>query len=82
MAARDGAAKRRRDRRLRSFLRHEQASIVVALASALHHGQQDAQGQVRCYTRPEDLRFVTGVGAATQRGAVCRGYPAAGRGKA
>ena len=40
MAARDdvaSAAKRRRERRLRSWWRHERMSIACALAEALHH---------------------------------------------
>ena len=43
MAARDGAdggtgsARRRRERRLRSWLRHEQQSIAAVLASVTHH---------------------------------------------
>ena len=38
MAARaSGAAQRRKLRRLRAALRHEQQSIAMALASALHH---------------------------------------------
>ena len=40
MAARDvgtSAAKRRRERRLRSWWRHERMSIAAALAEALHH---------------------------------------------
>ena len=32
-----GAAKRRRERQLRSFLRHEELSVKMALARALHH---------------------------------------------
>ena len=43
MAARDGAdggtrsARRRRERRLRSWLRHEQQSIAAVLATVTHH---------------------------------------------
>ena len=32
-----GAAKRRRERRLRSWLKHEQQTVRMALAEALHH---------------------------------------------
>ena len=35
-----GAAKRRRERQLRSFLRHEELSVKMALARALHHSTQ------------------------------------------
>ena len=37
VARASGAAQRRRLRRLRAALRHEQQSIAMALASALHH---------------------------------------------
>ena len=37
MADRDGAAKRRRDRRLRMHWRHEQLALRMTLAAALHH---------------------------------------------
>ena len=42
MAERDVAtsARRRRERRLRSFLRHEELSVKMALARALHHSAQ------------------------------------------
>ena len=35
-----GAARRRRERQLRSFLRHEELSVKMALARALHHSAQ------------------------------------------
>ena len=35
-----GAAKRRRDRQLRAFHRHEMLSVKMALATALHHSAQ------------------------------------------
>ena len=34
-----GAAKRRRERRQRSWLRHEQLSVKMALSAALHHSR-------------------------------------------
>ena len=34
-----GAAKRRRDRRLRMHWRHEQLTLQMALAAALHHSR-------------------------------------------
>ena len=42
MAERDVAtsARRRRERQLRSFLRHEELSVKMALARALHHSAQ------------------------------------------
>ena len=39
MAIRDSAAKRRRDRRLRMHWRHEQLTLQMALAAALHHSR-------------------------------------------
>ena len=37
MSERDGAAKRRRERRLRSWAKHERQTVAMALAEALHH---------------------------------------------
>ena len=37
---RAGSAKRRRERQLRSWLRHEQQTVVMALAEKLHHSAQ------------------------------------------
>ena len=34
-----GAARRRRERRQRSWLRHEQLSVKMALSAALHHSR-------------------------------------------
>ena len=39
MADGDSAAKRRRDRRLRMHWRHEQLTLRMALAAALHHSR-------------------------------------------
>ena len=36
----DGAAARRRDRRPRQYLRHEQLSVKMRVAAALHHSAQ------------------------------------------
>ena len=46
-----GAARRRRERQLRSFLRHEELSVKMALARALHHSAQPAGPVVG---RPEE----------------------------
>ena len=35
-----GSARRRRERRLRSMLRHERMSVAMALAESTHHGAQ------------------------------------------
>ena len=40
----DGAAKRRRERRLRSWVKHERQTVAMALAKALHH-TEDCQGR-------------------------------------
>ena len=40
-----GSAKRRRQRRLRSWLRHERQSVAMELAAALHHSR-DARSEV------------------------------------
>ena len=39
-----GAAKRRRERRLRSMLRHEQQTVAMELAAALHHSRDVGPG--------------------------------------
>ena len=47
-AARDlgssGSAKRRRERRLRSMLRHERQTVAMELAAALHHSRDGGLG--------------------------------------
>ena len=43
-----GAARRRRERRLRSWLKHERLTVAMALAEASHHTApqgQDSQGR-------------------------------------
>ena len=67
-----GAAKRRRERRLRSWWRHERMSIACALAEALHHSSgapkydkrvvEDAKhGAVRGQTTATTVREATGM---------------------
>ena len=67
-----GAAKRRRERRLRSWWRHERMSIACALAEALHHSSgapkydkrvvEDAKhGAVRGQTAATRVREATGM---------------------
>ena len=57
MAARDdagggtGSARRRRERRLRSHLRHERMAVAMALAECMHHSSQ----------RPEKARAGEGA---------------------
>ena len=43
MADRAGAAKRRRERRLRSWLRHERMTVAAELSAALHHSRDGVQ---------------------------------------
>ena len=40
LAARDSAARRRRERPLRSGLKHERLTVAMALAESLHHSAQ------------------------------------------
>ena len=42
-----GSARRRRERRLRSWWRHERMSIAAALVEATHHSARGVGGQVR-----------------------------------
>ena len=84
-ADRDGAsaAKRRRERRLRQFLRHERLSVAMALAAAQHHSAPKSAG-------PESYEALRGQNTAKagkrpgvltepepQGGAVTVGYVAA-----
>ena len=39
-----GAAKRSRERRLRSWAKHERMSVAMALAENLHHSRQKVEG--------------------------------------
>ena len=49
-----GAAQRRKQRRIRSWWRHEQVSVFAAFATALHHSSQRDGGVVRHPTGTED----------------------------
>ena len=42
-----GAARRRRERRLRQFLRHERLSVAMALAEFTHHAAPRGQTMAR-----------------------------------
>ena len=53
MSERDGAAKRRRERRLRSWAKHERQTVAMALAEALHHSAPRRQKLGRAGV-PED----------------------------
>ena len=46
----EGAARRRRQRRLRSWLKHERQSVAMALAQYTHHA---SRGQTRARAREE-----------------------------
>ena len=49
-----GPARRRRERRLRSMLRHEQQTVRMALAAALHHsaGSKEKKVELQQYAAP------------------------------
>ena len=66
-----GAAKRRRERQLRSFLRHEELSVKMALARALHHSTQRVEVPREGWRARSTTRH--GDRASTPRG---RGQPA------
>ena len=51
-----GAAKRRRDRRLRMHWRHEQLTLQMALAAALHHSRDVGPVTYKRSTEPEDCQ--------------------------
>ena len=50
----EGAARRRRQRRLRSWLKHERQSVAMALAEYTHHA---SRGQTRARAR-EEVEYV------------------------
>ena len=52
MSERDGAAKRRRERRLRSWAKHERQTVAMALAEALHHSAPRRPKTARAGMRP------------------------------
>ena len=52
------AAKRRRERRLRSAWRHEQLSVAMAVAAALHHSAQRGAGPAT-YSAPRGQKTAT-----------------------
>ena len=59
----EGAARRRRQRRLRSWLKHERQSVAMALAEYTHHA---SRGQTRARAR-EEVENVTRDGLRAQK---------------
>ena len=59
----EGAARRRRQRRLRSWLKHERQSIAMALAEYTHHA---SKGQMRARAR-EEVEHATHTGLRAQK---------------
>ena len=78
-----GAAMRRRERRLRSWAKHERMTVAMALAENLHHSRQKVEGGVHVGPRAQKTARATGArpGVLTepepQVGAVTVGYVAA-----
>ena len=56
-----GAAKRRRERRLRAMLRHERQTVAMELAAALHHSRDG--GRVTNYGLRAPKTASSGPGA-------------------
>ena len=85
MAERDSAAKRRRDRRLRMHWRHEQLTLRMALAAALHHSRDVGpvtynalRSQKTARAREEEeneMHFATGQMTPPPRAATAEYYP-------
>ena len=61
MAERVGAAKRRRERRLRSWAKHERMTVAMALAENLHHSRQKVEGSEHDGPRAQKTARVTGA---------------------
>ena len=78
-----GAAMRRRERRLRSWAKHERMTVAMALAENLHHSRQKVEGDEHDGPRAQKTARVTGArpGVLTepepQGEAVTVGYVAA-----
>ena len=81
-----GAARRRRERRLRQFLRHERLTVAMVLSEKKHHfsrGQRkDRSGGASCTTRPSSTATLsglavgaTGVGPEAHHGQFCELAP-------
>ena len=62
-----GAAKRRRDRRLRAWHRHVRMTVAMELATALHHSAQGVEVAQRG-RGPREARRPTGTEATSPRG--------------
>ena len=58
---RSGVAKRRRERRLRQFLRHERLTVAMALAENFHHSRQKVEGGEHGGLRAQKTARATGV---------------------
>ena len=77
-----GSAMRRRERRLRSWAKHERMTVAMALAENLHHSRQKVEGDEHDGLRAQKTARVTGArpGVLTepepQGGAVTVGYVA------
>ena len=62
------AAQRRKGRRLRSWWRHEQQSIAMALAEGVHHSAEAGGGRDRDVLRPTETEDPASGGAAGASG--------------
>ena len=61
-AAHAGAAKRRRERRLRAYLRYARMSVAMALAEATHHTAPRSQKTARARGKERDeMNFAVGL---------------------
>ena len=76
-----GAAMRRRERRLRSWAKHEWMTVAMALAENLHHSRQKVEGGEHDGPRAQKTARATGARPSVleepQGGAVADGYVAA-----
>ena len=65
-----GAARVRRERRMRSFWRHEQMAIQMVLASVQHHSHGAPRGQTTAVEVPTDSAYALGatISSALRRG--------------
>ena len=54
------AARRRRERRLRSMLRHERMTVAMALAEMTHHSAPRRPTMARARGEESEMNFATG----------------------
>ena len=71
-----GAAKRRRERRLRQWQRHERLTVAMAVAGATHHAAPRRQKPVSAIREVEEQVTHVGLRAGDSSTGGAAGHPA------